>query len=311
MSSIDTPLARLRDGLWHSLDELRENADESFFSFAQQCAHLLSDSIQFESDGNRIRWKTPQPLLTSEMTSAGIHFCAREFEGSTSDAVRAHNMGAEFVIAAAETQLGGRGRRGQVWFSPVARNLYFSVRCKVGAGVAFPRRLSLVAGIALAEALNRFGVKGVAVKWPNDLYLHDRKLGGILVELTTKAGGGFDVVVGVGINVNMADYSVDLGQPWISISDLFGNQDRGLLMQALFDGLLPAMSTACAGDEEKVIQDWDDYDLLSGRGVVARLRDGRSVAGIGAGIDGDGCFIMETDEGVVEFDSADASLRLL
>ncbi|PPY07395.1 biotin--[acetyl-CoA-carboxylase] synthetase, partial [Cronobacter sakazakii] len=88
----------------------------------------------------------------------------------------------------AEYQQAGRGRRGRKWFSPFGANLYLSMYWRLEQGPAAAIGLSLVIGIVMAEVLHELGAAQVRVKWPNDLYLHDRKLAGILVELTGKTG---------------------------------------------------------------------------------------------------------------------------
>ena len=88
----------------------------------------------------------------------------------------------------AEYQHAGRGRRGRKWFSPFGANLYLSMFWRLEQGPAAAIGLSLVIGIVMAEVLRKLGADKVRVKWPNDLYLQDRKLAGNLVELTGKTG---------------------------------------------------------------------------------------------------------------------------
>ena len=105
----------------------------------------------------------------------------------------------------AEYQQAGRGRRGRKWFSPFGSNLYLSMYWKLDQGPAAAMGLSLVIGIVMAEVLQRLGAEDVRVKWPNDLYLKDRKLAGILVELTGKTGDAAQLVIGAGINLKMRE----------------------------------------------------------------------------------------------------------
>lgn len=79
----------------------------------------------------------------------------------------------------AEYQQAGRGRRGRKWFSPFGANLYLSMFWRLEQGPAAAIGLSLVIGIVMAEVLRDLGADKVRVKWPNDLYLLDRKLAGI------------------------------------------------------------------------------------------------------------------------------------
>lgn len=103
----------------------------------------------------------------------------------------------------AEYQHAGRGRRGRKWFSPFGANLYLSMFWRLEQGPAAAIGLSLVIGIVMAEVLRKLGADKVRVKWPNDLYLQDRKLAGILVELTGKTGDAAQIVIGAGINMAM------------------------------------------------------------------------------------------------------------
>ena len=105
----------------------------------------------------------------------------------------------------AEYQQAGRGRRGRKWFSPFGSNLYLSMYWRLEQGPAAAIGLSLVIGIVIAEVLQSLGADKVRVKWPNDLYLQDRKLSGILVELTGKTGDAAQIVSGAGINLGGLD----------------------------------------------------------------------------------------------------------
>ena len=106
-------------------------------------------------------------------------------------------------VCVAEYQQAGRGRRGRKWFSPFGANLYLSMYWRLEQGPAAAIGLSLVIGIVMAEVLQSLGADKVRVKWPNDLYLLDRKLAGILVELTGKTGDAAQIVIGAGINLAM------------------------------------------------------------------------------------------------------------
>src|SRR6185369_14521141 len=88
------------------------------------------------------------------------------------------------TVVFAEQQSAGRGRRGRAWRLPLGANLMFSVLWRFDAGFAALAGLSLAVGAALAQALESIGVRNVALKWPNDLQVDGRKLGGILVEVS-------------------------------------------------------------------------------------------------------------------------------
>lgn len=312
MATNGTLLASLQDGQWHSLDKLKEKADESIVPLELQCQHLLTDSKQFEAGPLGLRWKTPQSLLLPEhwLLPTSVTAVVGECLGSTSDSVTRIPLVSEVSISVAETQMSGRGRRGQRWLSPAARNLYFSIRYTHPENASFPEGLSLAVGIAVAKSLRSL-CGGVAVKWPNDIYLDGRKLGGVLCELRACADGRYDVVVGVGINVNMHDYDLDLGQPWVSLSHVLGEQDRNDVMRLVLAELLPVLACFAGSGQDYIRTHWQQFDALLGRDVRALMPSGQKALGVGAGIDDRGCFLLDVGSETMVLDSADASLRLV
>ena len=130
----------------------------------------------------------------------------KEEVGSTNDELRnlAENGMGEGLVLIAENQTAGRGRRGAEWFSPAGEGLAFSVLLKPTAAKAFWSRLSLAAGLAVAETVEKF-IPLAEIKWPNDVLVNGRKIAGILVE----AGKDF-VIVGIGININSVDFPSEL-----------------------------------------------------------------------------------------------------
>ena len=136
----------------------------------------------------------------------GYRLDVRGATGSTNDDVReaARAGAAAGLVVVAERQDAGRGRRGAAWVCPPGEGLAFSVLLRPAEKKALWPRLSLAAGLAVAEALDRFGVFA-EVKWPNDIWIGGRKVSGILVE----AGEDF-VVAGIGINVGVRGFPAAL-----------------------------------------------------------------------------------------------------
>lgn len=128
---------------------------------------------------------------------------------STNDAVlEIQNQSATSMGTAlfAEDQTAGRGRRGHAWLggSP-GSNLLFSCRVRPAWPLLQWSRLTHLTALALKRTLEDFPALRPKVKWPNDLYLEDRKVAGILVETHTRGDGSADAVIGVGLNVNWAE----------------------------------------------------------------------------------------------------------
>ena len=100
----------------------------------------------------------------------------------------------------AEYQSEGRGRRNKKWFSPIGSGICLSVGWRFEVMPISLGLLSLYMGIATARTLNSIGLKNVGLKWPNDIIVMDRKIGGVLLDIRGESMGPLDVVIGVGIN---------------------------------------------------------------------------------------------------------------
>jgi BirA family biotin operon repressor/biotin-[acetyl-CoA-carboxylase] ligase len=213
---------------------------------------------------------------------AGYRLDFREAAGSTNDEVRAAGRGgaAAGLVVVAERQDAGRGRRGAAWVCPPGEGLAFSVLLRPTAGKALWPRLSLAAGLAVAEALGRFGVFA-EVKWPNDIWIGGRKICGILVE----AGEDF-VIVGIGINVGVREFPAVLEDSATSLAIERGEAPpRAAVLAAVlerlrvwdgciggrFDDLLRGLRERCALTGKRVRMSCGG-ELL--RGEMAGIGDG-------------------------------------
>lgn len=132
----------------------------------------------------------------------------RESVESTNDEVRglAQAGAPDGLVLLAESQSAGRGRRGAAWFSPAGESLAFSILVRPDEPKALWPRLALAAGLAVAEAVESFGLQA-GIKWPNDVWIGQRKVAGILVE----AGSDF-AVVGIGLNVNSTEFPPEVSE---------------------------------------------------------------------------------------------------
>jgi BirA family transcriptional regulator, biotin operon repressor / biotin---[acetyl-CoA-carboxylase] ligase len=123
--------------------------------------------------------------------------------GSTNEVAkeRARGGAPAFSVVMAAHQTAGRGRQGHVWVSPRG-NLFLSVLLRPGGRVAHAGLIPLAAGVAVAEALDSFGVRA-RLKWPNDLVVGERKIAGLLAEAASGSEGIESVVLGIGINLSL------------------------------------------------------------------------------------------------------------
>lgn len=209
----------------------------------------------------------------------------------------------------AEYQQAGRGRRGRQWISPFGANLYLSMFWRLEQGPAAAMGLSLVIGIVMAEVLQRLGAAQVRVKWPNDLYLNDRKLAGILVELTGKTGDAAQLVLGAGINMAMRETNASqIDQRWINLQEAGITIDRNELAAKLLNELRNSLRQFEIDGLAPFISRWRKLDNFIDRPVKLLIGE-QQIFGIARGIDQQGALLLEQDGVIKPFIGGEISLR--
>lgn len=179
------------------------------------------------------------------------------------------------AVLLAERQSRGRGRRGKVWQSPLAAHLYLSLALRFDLPLARLAGLSLAVGVSLADSLHALGYRGVQLKWPNDLQVQGRKLGGVLVDASGELGGPALVVIGVGINVHMpAAAAGQIDQPWCDLDNVGPPASRNVVAARVIGDLLNNLARFPAIGLSEVVARWQALDAL--RGCAIRVDDGRA-----------------------------------
>lgn len=213
-------------------------------------------------------------------------------------------------VLLAERQTGGRGRRGRQWASPLAAHIYLSLARSFSGGLAQLAGLSLAVGVAAAEALRASGFAEVGLKWPNDLLVGDRKLGGLLIEGGGELGGPARAVIGLGVNVHMPEaFAATIGQPWVDLDTLAGAPvSRNDVVAALLAHLLPALAQFEAQGLAPFLPRYAALDLLAGRRV--RVEEaGRLFEGVACGLGVDGALCVRGEDGERQFHAGEVSVR--
>lgn len=209
----------------------------------------------------------------------------------------------------AEYQQAGRGRRGRKWVSPFGANLYISMYWRLEQGPAAAIGLSLVIGIVMAEVLHDLGADQVRVKWPNDLYLQDRKLAGILVELTGKTGDAAQIVIGAGVNLVMRKVQAeDISQSWINLQEAGVRIDRNKLAARLITELRDALQMFEQEGLAPFLPRWEKLDNFIHRPVKLIIGE-KEIYGISRGIDVQGALLLEQDGVIKPWMGGEISLR--
>jgi BirA family biotin operon repressor/biotin-[acetyl-CoA-carboxylase] ligase len=217
-------------------------------------------------------------------------------------------------VCIAELQHAGRGRLGRRWIAPFGGSLAMSLGWTCSDVVRTLPALSLGVGVAVSRALGRAGAEGISLKWPNDIWFNDRKLGGVLIELRGEAGGPAHVVVGVGVNVSLPDEVrrevESSGVAAAAVTDACRQPpSRNLLAGAILDELLSMLLQYERSGFAAFRDAWSALDGLSGRPAQVIVGQ-NSILGIARGVDADGALLLETPDRVQRFVSGEASLRL-
>jgi BirA family biotin operon repressor/biotin-[acetyl-CoA-carboxylase] ligase len=218
-------------------------------------------------------------------------------------------------VCASELQHAGRGRRGRPWSSPFGASLALSLGWSFGGAAAVKPTLSLAVGVAVSRSLARLGAGHIRLKWPNDIWYGDRKMGGVLVELRTEGGGPAHVVIGIGLNVSLsADQRQAIESQGVRIAALSdacpGRVSRNALAAILIEELLSMLHGFEADGFADLRAEWLALDALAGREVRV-LAGEATLGGIARGVDLDGALLLEVGGQLHRHVSAEVSLRLM
>ncbi|MCD2530377.1 bifunctional biotin--[acetyl-CoA-carboxylase] ligase/biotin operon repressor BirA [Providencia huaxiensis] len=213
----------------------------------------------------------------------------------------------------AEYQSAGRGRRGRQWISPFGCNLYLSMYWKLDQGPAAAVGLSLVVGIVIAEALNKISQDKVKVKWPNDLYMNDKKLAGILVELTGKTGDAAHIIIGIGINIGMNKNNIEdantITQEWSSLRDEVENIERNELSANIIKSLRKSLVIFEREGLKPFLERWFKLDNFLNRPVKILIGND-IITGVERGINDQGALLLQKDnDEIIPYIGGEISLR--
>jgi BirA family biotin operon repressor/biotin-[acetyl-CoA-carboxylase] ligase len=209
--------------------------------------------------------------------------------------------------AVAEHQSAGRGRRGRAWKSPHGQSIALSLGTHVEVPATRLGAVSLVVGLAVVRALDRCGVVGVGLKWPNDVVLNGAKLGGILIEVVP-ARQPCEVVIGVGINVARDPELVAVVDPVATISDVVATIDRNLVVARLIESIHGHVRRFEAEGFAPFRGAWQAANVHRDARVAVLLGEAR-IEGRVLGVGEAGELVLGTAEGERRFTSGEVSLR--
>ena len=320
-------LIMLADGTFHSGTELAEVLGVSRSAIWKQLQALSELGVELIAISGK-GYKLPQamqlldggriiPLLETPARQLMAGLELHDVLDSTNTYLQAQARAGALSgqICVAEYQTAGKGRRGRVWVSPFGHNLYLSILWRYQDSPAAIAGLSLALGVAVIRGLQQFGMSDVGLKWPNDIYWRQKKLAGILVEVSGESGGPCHAVVGLGVNFYLSEQQgKTIDQPYADILGIMGETAglrRNELLALLLNQLLPVIASYqadCLGD---YLPEWRSHDCMAGKAVQVLIGETRH-AGTVAGINEDGLLLIRNAEDRLQtFASGEVSLRTL
>jgi BirA family biotin operon repressor/biotin-[acetyl-CoA-carboxylase] ligase len=225
-------------------------------------------------------------------------FYAAELSSTNDVAARLAEAGAgEGTTVVADAQTAGRGRHGRVWYSPPGAGLYVSTiirpdpRAARRAGSAL---LTLMAGVALADAIGEATGLAVEIKWPNDLVVARRKLAGILAEGAGQGTSIEHIVLGFGINLREVAYPPEIAARATSIETELGRHvDRGALLARALVNLARARTAIARDQTSAIIERWRHLAPSAVGSPVEWQTGADSRRGVTAGLDDGGALLVD------------------
>lgn len=205
-------------------------------------------------------------------------------------------------VTIADMQSRGKGRRGRVWVTPFGTSIPFSILLRPDIRPERASMLTLVMGLCVAQAIRElYGLK-TGIKWPNDVVVHGKKICGILTEMTMQADYIDSVIIGVGINANMQEFSPELTDKATSLRNELGRPVKRAdivvnILEIFEENYHIFLQTQ---DLSGLIEDYHGY-LLNKDKEVRVLQPGDEHTGVARGIDEMGNLIVErSDNGQTE-----------
>lgn len=274
-------IQQLSDGRYHTGTELGDALTVSRTAIWKQIQKLPDLGLDYQTD-KQLGYRLLQPLdlldaefihreISQNFDQSQVNLAVEPVVSSTNTLLLDRvNQGRpiHLELLTAEMQQAGKGRRGRNWFSPFASSLSCSLGWNFEGSAQELQGLSLAVGVAIKAGLEGLGVEAVGLKWPNDIYLNQAKLGGILIEITGDLAGPCKLIVGFGINVHRPlDFNTEsVNQPIAFLSDLgVPLPTRSQLASALYLEVLKVLSTYAQQGFEPWVNDWNRAHVWQGK----------------------------------------------
>lgn len=311
----------LKDGEFHSGDAIGRILGVGRAAVWKKLQHLRSLGLCVDSvKGRGYRLSVGTELLDSALISrlsvsvtdeASVR-CLISVDSTNSYVLKGMSENsARSLFCFAEHQTSGRGRRGREWLSPFGANLYLSTHKGFSKGASGLEGLSLVVGLAVRRAITKLVPVSLMLKWPNDVLWQGKKLGGILLEIGGDPAGECEVIIGIGINLNLNDEHRELiSQPCVDLYEIAGKKiSKNALAATLIDELEDALTVFERSGFSVFMDEWEECDAFSGNDVGVQVAAGKWIEGVCRGVDQKGALLVESAGELIAYHGGEVSLR--
>lgn len=279
-----------RQGLWKHIQELKDSGYEII-----AVPHL---GYRLESSPDRLFPFEISRNLHTKFIGKKIHYF--DYLSSTMDLAMQLGMqgAADGALVLAESQTKGRGRLGRSWFSPKYKGIYLSLILRPKFAPAVSPILTLLSAVSICEAVKNVAGLDAQIKWPNDVFIHNKKFAGILTEMNAEVDKVNFVVIGIGLNVNNDKKSLIVQAT--SLKEQLGHPVSRL---ALLQELLRRIENnylLLQDKGSKIIADkWRNFSSTLGRHVKVYCQN-KHIEGCAVDIDQDGALLVRKASGIIQ-----------
>ncbi len=296
-----------RSGVWKALKQLRESGIE-LQSVSGRGYRIPGGLVLLDEN------KIIAALSKKTATKIDDFFLLHSTDSTNTFLMKkSRNGNRQTLCCFSESQKQGRGRLGRTWVSPFGTNLYHSTSYHFNKNPEFLSGLSMAVSLAIAQALESYGIKkGLHLKWPNDILYQQHKLGGALLELAQHGDRDCTVIIGIGINTRMSsEQAASIDQDWTSLEAILDKPvDRNRLAALLLNKLFPTLAKFEKYGLSPFLKLWDEYDRHQGRQVILHAH-GNKIHGTMKGVTTRGeLILLDENKKQQRFVSGEVTLRL-
>ncbi len=279
-----------RQGLWKHIQDLKDSGYDIV-----AVPHL---GYRLQSSPDRLFALEVTHGLNTKFIAKKIHYF--DYLASTMDLAMqlGIQLAANGTLVLAESQTKGRGRLGRSWFSPKHKGIYLSLILRPKISPSASPVLTLLAAVSICEAVKKITGLDAQIKWPNDIFIHNKKIAGILTEMNAEVDKVNFVVIGIGLNVNNDKKSL-IAQA-TSLKEQTGQPiNRVILLQELLRKIENNYSLLEDRGAQVIIDKWRSFSLTLGRRVKIYCQD-KHIEGAAVDIDQDGALLIRKDSGLTQ-----------